>query len=278
MRFTKMHGVGNDYVYVDCFRNPLPHDPVRLSRAISDRHFGVGADGLILICPSDRADARMRMFNADGSEAEMCGNGVRCVAKFLYDHGLVRKPALSVETGRGVSALELEVHGGSVRQVRVDMGEPLLEAARIPTTLPGDPPIDVPLAVSGESLRVTCLSMGNPHCVTFVETPGDALVLGLGPQVERHAAFPRRTNAEFVRVNGPDDVAVRVWERGSGETLACGTGACAVAVAGVLAGRTQRRIIAHLPGGDLRVYWSETDNHVYLTGPAVEVFSGNWPE
>jgi diaminopimelate epimerase len=278
MRFTKMQGAGNDYIYVDCFRQPMPHDPAGLSRAVSDRHFGVGGDGLILICPSDKADARMRMFNADGSEAEMCGNGVRCVAKFVYDHGLVRKPTLCVETGRGVLTLELEVAAGAVRQVRVEMGEPILAAAQIPTTLPGDPPQDVPLEVGGQPLRVTCVSMGNPHCITFVDEITDAQVLGLGPQVERHPAFPRRVNAEFVRVNRPDDVTVRVWERGSGETLACGTGACAVAVAGVLTGRTQRRVTAHLPGGDLRLHWSEADNHVYMTGPAVEVFSGDWPD
>jgi diaminopimelate epimerase len=278
MRFTKMQGAGNDYVYVDCFREAMPHDPASLSRAISDRHFGVGADGLILICPSDKAHARMRMFNADGSEAEMCGNGIRCVAKFLYDHGLVRKPTLTVETGRGVLSLDLEILAGSVRQVRVDMGEPIFEAARIPTTLGGAPPIDVPLQVAEQTLRVTCLSMGNPHCVTFVEALTDALVLGVGPKIEHHVAFPHRANAEFVRVNAADDVTVRVWERGSGETLACGTGACAVAVAGMLTGRTQRRITAHLPGGDLHLSWSETDNHVYLAGPAVEVFSGEWPD
>jgi diaminopimelate epimerase len=276
MRFTKMHGAGNDYVYVDCFRGPPPHDPAGLSRAISDRHFGVGSDGLILICPSERADARMRMFNADGSEAETCGNGVRCVAKYVYDHGLVRKPTLTVETGRGVLTLDLEISGGTVRQVRVDMGEPILEAARIPTTLPGNPPLDVPLNVDDQTLRVTCVSMGNPHCITFVDALTDPLVLGVGPQVERHPAFPRRINAEFVRVNRPDDVTLRVWERGSGETLACGTGACAVAVAGALTSRTGRRLTAHLPGGDLELDWSAGDNRVYMTGPAVEVFSGDY--
>jgi diaminopimelate epimerase len=276
MRFTKMHGCGNDYIYIDCFAQPMPHDPPGLSRAISDRHFGVGSDGLILICPSDKADARMRMFNADGSEAEMCGNGVRCVAKYVHDHGIVRKPTLRVETGRGVLALDLEIHGGTVRQVRVDMGEPILQASRIPTTLPGDRPIETPLIVAGETLQVTCVSMGNPHCITFVETITDSLVLGLGPKIEKHAAFPKRINAEFVRVNRSDDVTVRVWERGSGETLACGTGACAVCVAGVLTKRTARTITAHLPGGDLQLHWSETDNHVYLTGPATEVFSGEW--
>jgi diaminopimelate epimerase len=278
MRFTKMHGAGNDYIYVDCFRDPMPHDPAGLSRAISDRQFGVGSDGLILICPSDKADGRMRMFNADGSEAEMCGNGVRCVAKYLHDHGLVRKPTLTVETGRGILTLDLEISGSQVRQVRVDMGEPILEGPRIPTRLPGNPPLNAPLTQGDRTLTVTCVSMGNPHCVTFVDAITDTLVLGVGPQVERNPVFPNRTNVEFVHVNRPDDVTVRVWERGSGETLACGTGACAVAVAGVLTGRTQRRMVAHLPGGDLQLYWSEADNHVYLTGPAVEVFSGEWPE
>jgi diaminopimelate epimerase len=219
----------------------------------------------------------MRMFNADGSESEMCGNGVRCVAKYVHDHGLVRKSPLTIETGRGVLTLELEITGGAVRQVRVDMGEPILQADRIPTTLAGDPPREVALEVGGQTLRVTCVSMGNPHCITFVDAITDALVLGMGPQIERHHAFPRRVNAEFVHVNRPDDVTLRVWERGSGETLACGTGGCAVAVAGHLTGRTQRRITAHLPGGDLQLYWSEVDNHVYMTGPAVEVFSGEWP-
>jgi diaminopimelate epimerase len=282
MHFTKMHGCGNDYIYVDCFRESMPHDPAGLSRSISDRHFGVGSDGLILICPSDMADARMRMFNADGSEGEMCGNGVRCVAKYLHDHGVVRKPILTVETGRGVLTLELEITAGLVRQVCVDMGTPILEPARVPTTLPENisvrgAAVNVPLTADGQTLTVTCVSMGNPHCVTYVDALSDRLVLGLGPQVERHPAFPRRTNVEFVCVNRPDDVTIRVWERGSGETLACGTGACAVAVAGLLTGRTQRRLTARLTGGDLQLYWSEADDHVYLTGPAVEVFSGDWP-
>jgi diaminopimelate epimerase len=278
VHFVKMQGCGNDYVYVECFAQAMPRDPAALSRAISDRHFGVGSDGLILICPSDKADARMRMYNADGSESEMCGNGVRCVAKYVFDHGLARKPTLKIETGRGVLTLELEVVGGLVQQVRVDMGEPILPAARIPTTLAGEPPLEAPLQVGEHALTVTSVSMGNPHCIVFVDEITDAQVLGLGPQVERHPAFPRRTNVEFVRVNRPDDVTLRVWERGSGETLACGTGACAVAVAGVLTARTQRRITAHLPGGDLQLYWSESDNHVYMTGPAVEVFSGEWKE
>jgi diaminopimelate epimerase len=277
VRFYKLQGCGNDYIYLDCFRQAPPRDPAALSRAISDRHFGVGSDGLVLICPSERADARMRMFNADGSEAEQCGNAVRCIAKYVHDHGLVQKPTITLETLRGILTLDLEVEGGKVQRVRVDMGEPILQGARIPTTLPGDPAVNVPLTVGDRTLAVTCVSMGNPHCISYVDDITDALVLGVGPQVERHAAFPRRVNAEFVRVNRPDDVTMRVWERGSGETLACGTGACAVAVAGVLTGRTGRTITAHLPGGDLELYWSEKDNHVYMTGPAVEVFSGEWP-
>ncbi len=277
MRFTKMQGLGNDYIYIDCITNPPPRNPIALSKAISDRHFGVGSDGLILICPSERADVRMRMFNADGSEAEMCGNGVRCVAKYAYDHGLARKTPMTIETGRGILTLELTIQGGVMTSARVDMGEPILTAAHIPTTLPGDPPVNVTLPVGDRSFAVTAVSMGNPHCVTYVEEITDGLVLGIGPQIENHPAFPRRVNVEFVRVNRPDDITMRVWERGSGETLACGTGACGVCVAGVLTGNTQRRITAHLTGGELLLEWSEKDNHVYMTGPAVEVFSGDWP-
>ncbi len=275
MRFTKMHGCGNDYVYVNCFQEKVPTDLPKLARAVSDRHFGVGSDGLILICPSERADVRMRMFNADGSEAEMCGNGVRCVAKLAHDHGIAHKSPLTVETGRGVLTLDLHVKEGRVQTVRVNMGEPILQADQIPTTLPGNPPLNVPLP--SFDLRGTCVSMGNPHCVIHVPEITDTLVLGIGPKIETAPVFPRKINVEFVRVNRPDDVTMRVWERGSGETLACGTGACAVCVAGVLTGRTQRRLTVHLTGGDLQLEWSAADNHVYLTGPAVEVFSGDWP-
>ena len=278
MRFTKMQGIGNDYIYLDCFRDPMPADPPALSRAMSDRHFGVGGDGLILICPSTKADARMAMFNADGSESEMCGNGIRCVAKYVYDHGLVPKPELTIETGKGILSLELQVEAGKVRQVRVDMGEPILEAEHIPTRLPGNPPLGVPLALPDRQLRVTCVSMGNPHCVTYVDELSDDLVRHLGPRVEVHEAFPRRVNVAFVQVRTPEAVVARIWERGSGETLACGSGACAVAVVGVLTGRTKRRIVAHLRGGDLQLYWSDSNNHVYMTGPAVEVFTGEWPD
>jgi len=329
MRFTKMHGAGNDYVYVDCLAQPAPADPADLARRVSDRHFGIGGDGLILILPSKVAHARMQMFNADGSEAEMCGNGIRCVAKYVYDHGLARKPTLRIETGAGVLSLDLEVRGDRVRRVRVDMGEPILDPERIPTTLaanfsppgracekmgtgsepmcenrgktasgevpvpifsqarsggtsevallPGRAVVGRELDVAGRKLSVTCVSMGNPHCVTFVDRLSDDWVLNVGPQIERHPAFPRRANAEFVEVISPGEVRMRVWERGSGETLACGTGASAACVAGVLAGRTQPRILAHLPGGDLELHWAD-NRHVYLTGPAVEVFSGEWRE
>jgi diaminopimelate epimerase len=276
MRFTKMHGAGNDYVYVNAFTERLPDDLPALARVVSDRHFGIGADGLILIGPSERADARMRMFNADGSESEMCGNGVRCVAKYVYDHGIARKEELRIETGRGVLTLQVFPEQGRVAQVRVNMGAPILTGRDIPTTLPGDPPLRVPLDVAGRSLAVTCVSMGNPHCVTFVDTITDELVLGVGPQIERHPAFPRRVNAEFVQILSPQEMRMRVWERGSGETLACGTGACASLVAAVLNGLTERTVLCHLPGGDLTLEWAAS-NDVYLTGPATEVFSGEWP-
>jgi diaminopimelate epimerase len=275
MHFTKMQGAGNDYVYVDCFTEPIPPQPDALARRISDRHFGVGSDGLILICKSQQADAQMRMFNADGSESEMCGNGIRCVAKYVYDHGICRKETLRIETGRGLLALSLEVAGGRVQRVCVDMGEPILEAALIPTTLPDNPVVNASLDICGRTLSVTCVSMGNPHCITFVDELTDDWVLAVGPKIETDRNFPRRANAEFVHVLSRDEIRMRVWERGSGETLACGTGACAVCVAGVLSGRTERKILAHLPGGDLELHWAE-DGHVYMTGPAVEVFSGEW--
>jgi diaminopimelate epimerase len=283
MRFTKMHGAGNDYVYVDCFAEPVPRAPVELARRISDRRFGVGSDGLILICPSDRADAEMRMFNADGSSAEMCGNGIRCVAKYLYDHGICRRNPLRIESAGRTLALELKTAQGVVEQVRVDMGEPILIPSRVPTTLraasgPEQPVVDAPLEIGGRELRVTCVSMGNPHCVVFVDDPSDDWVLGVGPELEIAPQFPNRTNVEFVKVLTGGELEQRTWERGSGETLACGTGACAVCVAGVLTGRTSREVTIHLRGGDLAIEWTDSDNHVYMTGPAVEVFSGDWKD
>jgi len=276
MKFTKMHGAGNDYVYVDCFTEPFPDDPARLAQAVSDRHQGIGSDGLILICPSERGHARMRMFNADGSEAEMCGNGVRCVAKYVYDHGIAREDELKIETGRGVLTLQLEIAGGLVDRVRVNMGPPILNSVEIPTTLAGDPPVNARLDVAGRSLEVTCVSMGNPHCVTFVDQLSDEWVHAVGPQIEVHEAFPNRVNAEFIQILSPGETIMRVWERGSGETQACGTGACAAAVAGVLTGKTDRTVLCHLPGGDLLLEWPN-DGDVFMTGPATEVFSGEWP-
>ena len=276
MKFTKMHGAGNDYVYVNCFDQVELGDVTELAKAISDRHFGVGGDGLVLICPSERADARMVMYNADGSEAEMCGNAVRCVAKLVYDHGIAAKEELTIETGRGVLDLQCSVTDGKVDRVRVNMDEPILVSSEIPTTLAGDPPVNVSFEVGGRSLEITCVSMGNPHAVTFVDEVNDDWVLNIGPQVEVHEAFPRKINAEFTQVVSRSEVIMRVWERGSGETLACGTGACASVVAGVLTGLLDRKVLVRLTGGNLEIEWAES-GEVYMTGPATEVFSGEWP-
>ncbi|MFO0880023.1 MAG: diaminopimelate epimerase [Gemmataceae bacterium] len=289
MRFTKMHGIGNDYVYFDCVNQAPPADPARLAQVVSDRHFGIGSDGLILICRSERGDARMRMFNADGSESEMCGNGVRCVAKFVHDHGLSANNPLKIETGRGVLTLHLEIKNGKVEQVRVDMGEPILDSASIPTLLPGPRVVQVPLpdevaaaiqggwqTEAGFSPAMTCVSMGNPHLMLYCTDVSKVPLETVGPRLEHAKIFPRRINVHFVQVQGPGEVIMRTWERGSGITLACGTGACAVAVASYLTGQTGRQVLAHLPGGDLHLEWAEADHHVYMTGPATEVFSGEW--
>ena len=277
MRFTKMQGAGNDYVYVNQFAETLPSDLSELARQISNRHFGVGGDGLILIGPSDVADARMTMFNADGSEAQMCGNGIRCCAKYIYEHEICRKPTLSIETGAGVLALDLVIQADSVQQVRVDMGEPILDGLRIPTMWTENPVVNRKLEIEGRTWEVTCVSMGNPHCVTFVDELNDDLVLGIGPKIEIHEMFPERVNVEFVRTVSANEVIQRTWERGSGETLACGTGASAVCVAGVLTGRTERELLVRLSGGNLKLEWIEDNNHVFMTGPAEEVFTGEWP-
>ncbi|HEY5314197.1 MAG TPA: diaminopimelate epimerase [Pirellulales bacterium] len=292
MKFTKMQGAGNDYVYVDCFREPLPADPAELARRVADRHYGIGGDGLILICPSQQADARMRMFNADGSESEMCGNGVRCVAKYVYDRGIAARPKLTIETGAGVLQLELEIEAGRARRVKVDMGRPVLEAAQIPVQLPRpsadgrivDLPLDQSIPMNaptawmddcGLDMRMTCVSMGNPHVIIYCQQVSSVPLETIGPFLETQPIFPRRINVHFVEVHSPGEVTMRTWERGSGITLACGTGASAVCVAGGLTGRTSRRILAHLPGGDLELDWAAND-HVYMTGPAVEVFNGEW--
>lgn len=280
MKFTKMHGAGNDYVYVDCFNQPVPTDPAAMAQTISHRRYGVGGDGLILIRPSDVADARMQMLNADGSESEMCGNGIRCVAKFAYDHNLARKSPMKIETGAGVLEIELtEGVDGQIETVTVDMGEPILAASDIPTTLAASGNVVAhDVEFGGQTVSVTCVSMGNPHCVIFVDKATDELVLGLGPVIETDPRFPNRINVEFVEIISRGEVRQRTWERGSGETWACGTGASAVCVAGVLTGRTDRKILNHLVGGDLTLEWDESTNHVRMTGGAVEVFSGEWTQ
>jgi diaminopimelate epimerase len=284
MRFTKMHGIGNDYVYVNGFEEAVA-DPGRVAVAVADRHFGVGSDGLIMILPSDKADVRMRMFNADGSEGEMCGNGVRCVAKYAYDHGLTRNNPMTVETGRGVLTLALETDGrNKVEQVTVNMSPPILELAEIPVDreklVAGARPNEYRLSVAqgNELVDATLVSMGNPHAVIYTPDVKSLDLARIGPPLENHKAFPRRMNVHWVQVVGRGEVVMRTWERGSGITWACGTGACAVCVAGVLTNRTDRKILAHLPGGDLTLEWRESDGNVYMTGPATEVFSGEWPD
>jgi diaminopimelate epimerase len=282
MRFTKMQGIGNDYVYVNGMAETVS-DPARVARAVSDRHFGVGADGLILILPSDRADVRMRMFNADGSEAEMCGNGVRCVAKYAFEHGLAKNNPMRVETGNGVLTLKLQVEGGRVEAVTVNMGPPVLELEKVPVradrVTAGGQPNRYSFAAGDIAVaEATFVSMGNPHAVIFVDDVAAVDVPRLGPVIEHFNGFPRRINVHWVQVKSKSEVIMRTWERGSGITLACGTGACAVCVAGAVTRRTGRKILAHLPGGDLTLDWSTEDNAVYMTGPAVEVFSGEWPD
>jgi diaminopimelate epimerase len=283
MKFTKMQGIGNDYVYVNGFAEKVAY-PAETAKRVSDRHFGIGSDGLILIVPSDRADVRMRMFNADGSEAEMCGNGVRCVAKYAFEHGLTQSNPMTVETGRGVVSLALHSEAGKVRQVTVNMGEPILTLDEIPVNSknlePGSAKHQHRIRLPGDEdfIEAIFVSMGNPHAVMYVEDAKSVKLETVGPLIENHPAFPRRINAHFVQIVSPTEVIMRTWERGSGITLACGTGACAVAVAGAITGRTSRKVLAHLPGGDLLLEWPQTDNNVYMTGPATEVFSGEWSE
>ncbi len=292
MNFTKMHGLGNDYVYVNGFEEQIG-DPVALAQVISDRHTGVGSDGLILILPSDKADARMRIYNADGSEAEMCGNGLRCVAKYAYEHGLApsRGPfsipggsdspfnaSLALETGNGVLTVGLTTDADNrVTQICVDMGEPKLAPAQMPTTLNEDQMVNSPISTDLGNFLITCVSMGNPHAVLFTEDIQSIALKESGSAIETHPCFPNRTNAHWVKIIGPHEIQMITWERGSGITRACGTGACACCVAAVLTGKAQRACTAHLPGGDLSLQWNELDNHVYMTGPAVEVFQGTWP-
>ncbi len=273
MKFTKMQGLGNDYVYVDCTRQELP-DPEKTARIVSDRHFGIGSDGLILICPSDKADFEMRMYNADGSRGEMCGNGIRCVAKYVYDYGLTDQTSISVETLGGIKYLDLTVEHGKVSLVKVDMGTPILEPSRIPVAASGTRVVDEPLEVEGKVYHMTCVSMGNPHAVIFMDDVAGLDLEKIGPSFENHERFPNRVNTEFVKVLDQNTVEMRVWERGSGETLACGTGACAVAVASILNGYTEDQVTVRLLGGDLEIFWDRAEDKVYMTGPAKVVFDG----
>jgi len=291
MRFTKMHGLGNDYVYVDCFAQKV-QNPARLAQIVSDRHRGIGADGLILICPSRVADVRMQTFNADGSEAEMCGNGIRCVAKYVYEHKLAaggdafsvpdQPPcpiSLKVETGSGVVTVGLLTDDNNkVQQVCVNMGQPILTPKDIPVNLPGDRIVERAIEVLGHELLMTCVSMGNPHAVFFCQDVGRIELERLGPAIENHRLFPNRINVHFVQIDRPTEFTMRTWERGSRITMACGSGACASCVAAVLTNRIERVCTAHLPGGDLDLNWCRDDNYVYMTGPAIEVFQGVWPE
>ena len=278
MKFTKMQGLGNDYVYVNCFKEKI-ENPSELAVRISDRHFGVGSDGLIMINPSEKADFEMEMYNADGSRGEMCGNGIRCVAKYVYDYGLTDKTSISVETLGGIKYLDLTVEDGKVSLVKVDMGRPELEPSRIPVVAEGDRAVDEPITVDGKEYRMTCVSMGNPHAVVYVDCDVKELPLEeIGPGFEHHERFPKRVNTEFVRVLDRKTVEMRVWERGSGETLACGTGACAVAVSSALNGLTEDEVTVKLLGGDLRIQWDRERDTVYMTGPAAVVFDGEWPE
>jgi diaminopimelate epimerase len=288
MHFVKMHGIGNDYVYVDAFNQSIPN-PETLASRVADRHFGIGGDGLILVAPptdtakKQGATVRMRMFNADGSEAEMCGNGIRCVAKFAYDRKLSTQNPMKIETGNGVLSLALKTDNGKVTAVTVNMGPPILDLPKIP--------VDTQWLGATDNVRVfqipvgttlgmpaTFVSMGNPHAVIFVEDVAAIDLNRIGPTLERHKAFPKRINVHFVQVHSRTEITMRTWERGSGITLACGTGAAAVCVAGVLTNKTDRTLLTHLPGGDLTFEWKESDDCVYMTGPATEVFTGEWPD
>lgn len=275
MKFTKMQGLGNDYVYVNCLEENV-ENPSKTAVQVSDRHFGIGADGLILIRPSKQADFEMEMYNADGSRGEMCGNGIRCVAKYVYDYGLTDKTHISVETLGGIKYLDLMVEAGKVKQVKVDMGSPILEAEKIPIKGSGKRVLHEAIRVDGTEYHITGVSMGNPHAVVFMEDVNNLEIEKIGPLFEHHECFPKRVNTEFVHVLDRKHVEMRVWERGSGETLACGTGACAVAVACVLNGLTEEEVTVKLLGGDLQIRWDREKNTVYMTGPAEVVFDGVW--
>ena len=273
MKFTKMRGLGNDYVYVNCFEEKIENPPA-VARYVSDRHFGIGSDGLIMINPSEVADFEMEMYNADGSRGEMCGNGIRCVAKYVYDYGLTDKTQISVETLGGIKYLDLTVEDGKVVLVKVDMGKPELKSDLIPIISENEKVIDEPIEVDGQVYHMTGVSMGNPHTVIYVDDVKNLDLEKIGPKFENHERFPKRINTEFVHCIDRNTVEMRVWERGSGETLACGTGACAVAVASILNNLTDTRVTVKLLGGDLQIEWDQKKNHVFMTGPAKVVFDG----
>ena len=277
MHFTKMQGIGNDYIYFNCFETEIDN-PNELSKRLSDRHFSIGGDGIVLIMPSEKCDFRMRMFNADGSEGNMCGNATRCIGKYVYERGLTDKTELTLMTRAGLKQLQLRARGGKVHSVRVDMGSPELDPRRVPVDLPGEIVLGHRLDVGGMLYAIHCVSMGNPHCVIFVRDPDDVDLPMVGPLIENHRIFPNRTNVEFVTVRDRQHLRMRVWERGAGETLACGTGACAALVASVLTGKADREAEVRLNGGVLQIAWSPEDNHVYKEGPAEFVFDGEWPE
>ncbi len=277
MKFTKMHGIGNDYIYVNCFSEKV-ENPEETAVKLSDRHFGVGSDGLVLICPSDKADFKMIMYNSDGSQAEMCGNATRCIGKYVYDKGLTNKEVITLETGAGIKTLKLNIKNGAVDTVEVNMGEPILIPAEIPVAFDGlAPVVKVPLEVGGKLYEITCVSMGNPHAVVFLDKPEDVDSLEIekiGPLFENNNIFPRRTNTEFAAVIDENTIKMRVWERGAGETLACGTGACATLVAASLCGLTNDEVTLILKGGNLNIRWDKSDNNVYMSGSATFVFDG----
>ena len=278
LEFVKMHGLGNDYVYMDAI-NQIIKDRNELAKKVSDRHFGIGSDGLILICKSNIADFRMQMFNSDGTEAEMCGNGIRCVGKFVYDNGFTNKKNLTIETLAGIKKLELITKNEKVEAVKVDMGEPILEPEKIPVISKEIPVNDLNLNIIDKNLKFTCVSMGNPHAITFIdENVNEFDVEKYGRLVEINEVFPKKTNVEFINIINKNKIKMRVWERGAGETLACGTGACASAVAAIINGYTDRNMIVELLGGNLEIEWNKNDNHIYMTGPAKIVFKGFYEE
>ncbi len=276
MKFTKMQGCGNDYVYVNGFTEKIADKPAFV-KAVSDRHFGVGGDGAIFINPSEEADFEMEMYNADGTRAEMCGNGIRCVAKYVYDKGLTDKEQISIVSFGNVKYVDLYVKEGLVSSVRVNMGEPILEAEKVPVISAMKRSVDEPVTVNGKEYRMTCVSMGNPHAVVFMEDVANLDIASVGPLFENHQVFPNRTNTEFVEVVDRTHVNMRVWERGTGETLACGTGCCATVVAGVLNGLTEEKVTVRVLGGEIEIQWDREENLVYMTGPAATVFEGEFP-